>query len=66
MPKEKNLKGKDIESEVQSVRNLFCTNLKRLREDVVLSQNMLAKKAGLTANFINDLENGKKGPLIKQ
>ena len=42
-------------------RELFSKNLTRLRKEADLPQLALAKKAGLTHNFINDLENGKKG-----
>jgi transcriptional regulator with XRE-family HTH domain len=43
------------------VKELFPINLSRLRKEAGLPQLALAKKAGLTHNFINDLENGKKG-----
>ena len=43
------------------VRNLVSTNLKRLRSVQNLSQIGLARLAGLTHNFINDIENCKKG-----
>jgi transcriptional regulator with XRE-family HTH domain len=42
------------------VRSLLSGNLKRLRIARNLSQLGLAVKAGLTHNFINDIENGKK------
>ncbi|MDR0290279.1 MAG: helix-turn-helix transcriptional regulator [Treponema sp.] len=43
------------------VRLLVSKNLKRLRALQNISQLGLALKAGLTHNFINDIENGKKG-----
>jgi transcriptional regulator with XRE-family HTH domain len=42
------------------VRRLLSRNLKRLRTAKNLSQLNLAIRAGLTHNFINDIENGKK------
>jgi transcriptional regulator with XRE-family HTH domain len=42
------------------VRAILSRNLKRLRSTKNLSQLTLAIKAGLTHNFINDIENGKK------
>ena len=43
------------------VRLLVSKNLKRLRSMQNISQLGLATRAGLTHNFINDIENGKKG-----
>ena len=43
-----------------NVRSLFSRNLKRLRRIANISQVSLAADAGLTHNFINDIENGKK------
>lgn len=43
-----------------SIRSLFSKNLKRLRTVANMSQLALAENAGLTHNFINDIENGKK------
>ncbi len=45
--------GKDIQ-------RLFGSNLKRLRTRYGLSQLRLATEIGMTHNFINDIENGKK------
>ena len=42
------------------IRRLFSKNLKRLRSAANLSQLTLAAESGLTHNFINDIENGKK------
>jgi len=47
-----------IESKTLS---LFSRNLARLRKEAGISQSVLAQRAGLTHNFINDLENTKKG-----
>ena len=43
-----------------NIRSLFARNLKRIRTLANISQKSLAAKAGLTNNFINDIENGKK------
>jgi transcriptional regulator with XRE-family HTH domain len=43
-----------------NIRSLFSKNLKRLRAVANISQLTLATEAGLTHNFINDIENGKK------
>ena len=43
-----------------NIRSLFSRNLKRLRNIANYSQLTLAAEAGLTHNFINDIENGKK------
>jgi transcriptional regulator with XRE-family HTH domain len=51
--KKEAVKGKNI-------RTLFSKNLKRLRNIANLSQVNLAVEAGLTHNFINDIESGKK------
>ncbi|MDR2479590.1 MAG: helix-turn-helix domain-containing protein [Treponema sp.] len=47
------------------VRLLVSKNLKRLRALQNISQLSLAIKAGLTHNFINDIENCKKGISAK-
>ena len=47
------------------VRLLVSKNLKRLRLMQNTSQLGLAHAAGLTHNFINDIENGKKGVSAK-
>ena len=43
-----------------NIRSLFSRNLRRLRKIAGLSQIKLAADSGLTHNFINDIENGKK------
>ena len=43
-----------------NIRSLFSRNLKRLRTIANISQMNLAVNTGLTHNFINDIENGKK------
>ena len=43
-----------------NIRSLFSRNLKRLRKNANISQVKLAADAGLTHNFINDIEHGKK------
>ena len=42
------------------VQTIFASNASRIRREAGLSQKKLAEKAGLTHNFVNDLENGKK------
>ena len=43
-----------------NIRSLFSRNLKRLRIVANKTQMTLAEDAGLTHNFINDIENGRK------
>ena len=50
---------------MKQVKTLFAENLNRLRKEAGLSQKRLADVAGLTHNFINDLENMKKGVSFK-
>ena len=50
---------------MKQVKTLFAENLNRLRKESGLSQKRLAELAGLTHNFINDLENMKKGGSFK-
>jgi transcriptional regulator with XRE-family HTH domain len=45
----------------QYVHKLISSNIKRLRSLQNLSQLSLALNTGLTHNFINDIENCKKG-----
>ena len=47
------------------IHHLLSINLKRLRALQSISQLDLALKAGLTHNFINDIENCKKGVSAK-
>ena len=47
------------------VRYLVSKNLKRLRLTQNISQMDLGLKAGLTHNFINDVENCKKGVSVR-
>ncbi|MDR2792770.1 MAG: helix-turn-helix domain-containing protein [Treponema sp.] len=42
------------------IRQLLGKNLKRIRLQQGLSQLQLSMKTGLTHNFINDIESGKK------
>ena len=48
---------KDFAVDIQA---LFSKNLRRLRAEANISQLTLSSLAGLTHNFINDIENGKK------
>ena len=47
------------------VKLLISKNLKRIRSMQNISQLGLAVNAGITHNFINDIENGKKGISAK-
>lgn len=49
----------------QNIYRLFSSNIKRLRSIQNVSQLNLALKTGLTHNFINDIENCKKGVSAK-
>lgn len=44
----------------EEIRRIFAKNLKAYRKKQNLSQMELASKAGITTNFVNDIENGKK------
>ncbi|MDR0495224.1 MAG: helix-turn-helix domain-containing protein [Treponema sp.] len=44
----------------KELHKIFSENVKRFRIDVDWSQVALAKKAGVSINFINDIESGKK------
>ena len=44
----------------KELHKIFSENLKRYRTGVQWSQVALAKKAGVSINFINDIESGKK------
>ena len=44
----------------KELHRVFSSNLKEYRTVLNLSQVQLAKKIGLSVNFINDLEAGKK------
>lgn len=44
-----------------NIKELFSSNLVRLRKEAGLNQVSLAVKSGLTYNFINDMEKSKKG-----
>ena len=46
---------------VQYIHKLISNNIKRLRSLQNISQLTLANSVGLTHNFINDIENCKKG-----
>jgi transcriptional regulator with XRE-family HTH domain len=47
------------------IRNLVSRNLRRIRSLQNFSQLSLALNAGVTHNFINDVENCKKGISVK-
>ena len=60
--KDKSMKRKITES---YVRKLIGKNIKRLRTLQNKSQLSLSLDAGITHNFLNDIENCKKGVSIK-
>jgi transcriptional regulator with XRE-family HTH domain len=49
----------------QYIHKLISSNIKRLRSLQNISQLGLAINTGLTHNFINDIENCKKGVSVK-
>ena len=44
----------------KELRKIFSENMKKYRRKLKLTQAGLAKKAGVSVNFINELEAGKK------
>jgi transcriptional regulator with XRE-family HTH domain len=52
--------SKKDETKPNEIQEIFSANIRRLRKTADITQLVLAKKAGLTYNFINDIENGKK------
>ena len=44
----------------KELHKIFSTNITKRRSDLHWSQVQLAKKTGVSVNFINDLESGKK------
>jgi transcriptional regulator with XRE-family HTH domain len=57
--------AKKNEFDEKSIFKLISSNLKRLRALKNMSQLNLALSTGLTHNFINDIENCKKGVSAK-
>jgi len=57
------IKKKEINE--KNIHQLISTNIKRLRTLQNISQLNLALTSGLTQNFINDIENCKKGISAK-
>ena len=47
------------------IKKLFAKNLKRLRENKKMSQQILAERADISTNYINDLEHANKWPSAK-
>ena len=41
-------------------------NIKKYREEKILTQEQLADKAGISADYISEIERGKKTPSIKR
>ena len=57
------MKGKKRKNETilgVNIRAMLSTNLRKFRKDANLSQILLAEKASLAPNFVNDIENGRK------
>jgi transcriptional regulator with XRE-family HTH domain len=44
----------------KDLHKIFSTNIRKNRKTLGLSQVQLANKTGVSVNFINDLESGKK------
>ena len=44
----------------KELRKIFSANIKKQRSSLNISQTKLAKKTGVSVNFIHDLEAGKK------
>jgi len=44
----------------KELHKIFSANIRKYRKSLGLSQVQLAKKTGVSVNFINDLEAGKK------
>ncbi|MCL2758871.1 MAG: helix-turn-helix transcriptional regulator [Treponema sp.] len=57
--------GKKNEIDEKYIHRLISINIKRLRSMQDISQLNLALNTGLTHNFINDIENCKKGVSAK-
>ena len=57
--------AKKIEFDEKYIYRLISSNIKRLRSVQNISQFGLALRTGLTHNFINDIENCKKGVSAK-
>jgi transcriptional regulator with XRE-family HTH domain len=47
------------------ILEIVAANVSRLRKVAGISQNILSKKAQLAHNFINDIENAKKGVSLQ-
>jgi len=52
---------KKNKTEEYGIREIVASNITRLRKTANLSQLALAKRTGLIYNFVNDIENRKKG-----
>ncbi|MDR2922714.1 MAG: helix-turn-helix domain-containing protein [Treponema sp.] len=46
----------------KKLHGIFCSNIKLYRKNVNMTQSVLARKAGISINFMNDVEAGKKWP----
>jgi transcriptional regulator with XRE-family HTH domain len=46
----------------KELHGIFSSNLKLYRKNLKMTQSALAKKAGVSINFLNDLEAEKKWP----
>lgn len=44
---------------------IFFTNVLRLLEELAMTKNDLAHKAGISVSFLSDLTNGKANPSLK-
>jgi len=57
--------AKKNEINQKQIYKIFSSNVKRLRNLQNISQLNLSQRTGLTHNFINDIENCKKGVSAK-
>jgi transcriptional regulator with XRE-family HTH domain len=46
-------------SEIENLRKILSTNMKKWRKTQGLSQEKLAEEAGLSSNMVNDIEGGR-------
>ncbi|MGF3073205.1 helix-turn-helix domain-containing protein [Facklamia sp. P13069] len=49
---------------MKEVNTIFSKNFKKFREDNNLTQEDIAKQAGLSRSYIADLERGKRSPSL--
>lgn len=55
--------GRNVQS-VEQLQRAFCQNLRQRREEVGMTQQQLARTAGLSYNFVSQVERGVKQPTL--